>query len=170
MSHLEIIKSKIYQQIVDRNFIEKLNIWRFMDKKIVFTNGCFDILHLGHVDYLSKSADLGNILIVGLNSDSSVSKLKGANRPIINQESRAYIIAALNFVSAVVLFDDDTPYQLIKIVQPNVLVKGSDYKPEQIIGYDIVSAKGGKIETIDFIDGYSTSLIEQKIIKNNISK
>ncbi len=165
MQYLDIIKSKIFLNYEERNFTEKLNLWKFLDKKIVFTNGCFDILHLGHIDYLSKAADLGNILIIGLNSDSSVNKLKGSNRPILNQESRALLIASLRFVEVVVLFNEETPYKLIKQVQPDVLVKGSDYEPEQIVGYDIVSAKGGEIKTIDFIEGYSTSLIVDKIKK-----
>jgi rfaE bifunctional protein nucleotidyltransferase chain/domain len=163
MQYLDILKSKIFQNHTDKSFIEKLNIWRFLDKKIVFTNGCFDILHLGHIDYLSKAANLGNILIIGLNTDSSVQKLKGANRPITNQESRALIIASLRFVDAVILFDNETPYQLIKQVQPDILVKGSDYNTDQIVGYDIVTARGGEVKTIDFLEGYSTSLIKEKI-------
>ena len=133
------------------------------DKKIVFTNGCFDLLHRGHVDYLAKAADLGDVLILGLNTDASVSKLKGPQRPIQDEQSRLHIIASLGFVDAVVLFDEETPLDLIDLVQPDVLVKGSDYKPEAIVGFDIVKLKGGKIQTIDFIPGYSTSLIEKKI-------
>jgi rfaE bifunctional protein nucleotidyltransferase chain/domain len=129
----------------------------------VFTNGCFDILHKGHVDYLAKAADLGEILIIGLNTDASVSKLKGPHRPIQDESSRLQIIASLGFVDAVILFEEPTPYKLIQLVQPDVLVKGSDYLPEEIVGYDIVKAKGGIIKTIDFLPGYSTSLIEKKI-------
>lgn len=144
-----------------------LAVWKFMGKKIVFTNGCFDLLHLGHIDYLSKARDLGHVLIVGVNTDDSVKRLnKGINRPITNQISRATIIASLFFVDAVVLFDQDTPYELIKLVQPNVLVKGSDYKPEEIVGYDVVMANKGEIITIDFLEGYSTTSIEQKIRGN----
>jgi len=141
-----------------------LAVWELRGKKIVFTNGCFDLLHLGHIDYLSKAKDLGDILIVGVNTDNSVVRLnKGENRPITNEQSRASIIASLFFVDAVVLFDEDTPYKLIKIVQPDVLVKGSDYKPEDIVGYDVVMAKKGEIRTIDYLEGYSTTAIEQKI-------
>jgi rfaE bifunctional protein nucleotidyltransferase chain/domain len=160
MSKLEIIKSKIFSK---ESLKYQLVIWRFLSKKIVFTNGCFDILHLGHIDYLSKAAEFGDVLIIGLNSDDSVRKIKGINRPINDEKSRAKILASLGFVSAVILFDEDTPYNLIKFVQPDVLIKGSDYKPEDIVGYDIVKAKGGVIETIDFLPGYSTSSIIDKI-------
>jgi rfaE bifunctional protein nucleotidyltransferase chain/domain len=157
--------NKIISRILnDSTLNESIKDWRMGNKKVVFTNGVFDILHLGHVDYLSKAADEGDILIVGINSDSSVKMLgKGSSRPINNEKSRATLIAALNFVDAVVLFNEDTPYELIKKVQPDVLVKGSDYKPEDIVGYDIVSKKGGEIKTIDFLPGYSTTMIEQKI-------
>ena len=139
-----------------------LAVWRFQGKKIVFTNGCFDILHLGHIDYLSKAKDEGNILIIGLNTDNSVSRIKGKTRPITDENSRAKILASLQFVDAVTLFDEETPYELISFVQPDVLVKGSDYKPEDIVGYDIVKAKNGKVVTIDF-QRYSTTAIEKKI-------
>jgi rfaE bifunctional protein nucleotidyltransferase chain/domain len=144
----------------------QLALWRREKQTIVFTNGCFDILHRGHVDYLSKAADLGNKLIIGVNTDASVSKLKGPHRPIQDQESRMLILASLAFVDAVILFDEPTPYELIKLVQPDILVKGSDYQVENIVGYDVVQAKGGKIKTIDFIPGYSTSAIESKIKAN----
>jgi rfaE bifunctional protein nucleotidyltransferase chain/domain len=144
----------------------QLDLWRREKQTIVFTNGCFDILHRGHVDYLSKAADLGNKLIIGVNTDASVSKLKGPHRPIQDQESRMLILASLAFVDAVILFDEPTPYELIKLVQPDILVKGSDYQVENIVGYDIVQAKGGEIKTIDFIPGYSTSAIESKIKAN----
>ena len=161
MTKLEIIKNKV---LTSENLNQTLSIWRFKSKKIVFTNGVFDLLHLGHIDYLSKAKDLGDILIIGVNTDSSAKRLgKGSNRPITDEVSRSTIIAALNFVDAVVLFSEDTPYELIKIVQPDVLVKGADYKPEEIVGYDVVTAKGGKIETIEFLAGYSTTGIEKKI-------
>ena len=160
MNNLERVSAKIVG-------LEKLKrllaTWKFQDKKIVFTNGCFDILHLGHIDYLSKAKDEGDILVIGLNTDNSVSRLKGKTRPFSDESSRAKILASLQFVDAVVLFDEDTPYELIKFVQPDVLVKGSDYKPEDIVGYDIVKAKNGKVVTIDFLDGYSTTAIEKKI-------
>lgn len=163
MNKLETIKSKIMDQI---GLKQNLNIWRFKQKKIVFTNGVFDILHLGHIDYLSKAKDYGDILIVGVNTDSSAKRLgKGNNRPITDEVSRSTIMASLSIVDAVVLFDEDTPYNLIKTVQPDVLVKGADYKAKDIVGYDIVMAKGGRIETIEFLEGYSTTLIERNIRK-----
>lgn len=140
-----------------------LAYWKFKDYKIVFTNGCFDLIHLGHIDYLAKASDLGDILVVGLNSDSSTRHLKGPSRPINDEHARAMVLASLSFINTIVLFDDDTPYNLIKTIQPDILVKGADYKPEDIVGYDIVKAKGGKVVTIDYLPGYSTSLIEKRI-------
>lgn len=161
MKHLEIIKSKLLKA---DNIDILLSVWRFKERKIVFTNGCFDILHLGHIDYLSKAADLGDKLIVGINSDASVKRLnKGAARPIQDEESRAMLMAALHFTDAVVIFDEDTPCDLIKIIQPDVLIKGGDWKPEDIVGNDIVKAKGGVVTTIDYLPGYSTTDIERKI-------
>ncbi len=160
LTSLEIIKSKI---IARENLIHEIMRWRFFSKKVVFTNGCFDILHLGHIDYLSKAADEGDVLVIGMNTDASTTRLKGPNRPINDQIQRSMVLASLHFVTAVVLFDEPTPYDLIKEIQPDVLVKGSDYKPEQIAGYDIVMAKKGQVKTIDFLPGYSTTLIEEKI-------
>ena len=159
--NLEIIKARICAPDL---LGYRLNQLRLKDKKIVFTNGCFDILHLGHVDYLSKAADCGDILVVGVNSDASVKLLdKGPGRPIQDEVSRALLIAALHFVDLVVLFDEETPYELIKKVQPDVLVKGADYKVEQIAGHDIVLDRGGEVKLIEFLKGYSTSAIEKKI-------
>jgi len=167
MNNLEIIRHKIFRK-EDRILQNLLASLRFKDKKLVFTNGVFDLLHLGHIDYLSKAKDEGNILVVGVNTDASTRRLnKGNNRPITNQESRSTILAALLFVDAVVLFDEDTPYNLIQQIQPDVLVKGSDYKAEDIVGYDIVNAKGGRVVTIDFLEGYSTTAIEEKIKKGD---
>lgn len=160
MNKLEIIKSKIF---TTKSIQSQLAVWRFKGEKIVFTNGCFDILHLGHIDYLSKAADQGDILIIGLNSDISTKKLKGDHRPINNEESRAIILASLSFVSAIIIFDEQTPYSLINLVQPDMLFKGGDYQVEDIVGYDIVTAKGGEVKTIDLLPGYSTSYIEKKI-------
>ncbi|MBN2275630.1 MAG: D-glycero-beta-D-manno-heptose 1-phosphate adenylyltransferase [Bacteroidales bacterium] len=160
MDRIACIQTKILD---DRSLEIWLALVHFKKQKIVFTNGCFDILHQGHVTYLSKAADAGDVLIIGLNSDSSVRKLKGSGRPVIGQESRAFLLAALPFVSAVILFDEETPYRLIEKVQPDILVKGSDYKPEEIVGYDIVKARGGKVLTIDFLEGYSSSSIINKI-------
>ncbi len=128
-------------------------------KTLVFTNGCFDILHRGHVEYLSKASDMGDVLVVGLNTDASVKRLKGESRPINDEQARALILASLGFVDAVVLFDEDTPYELIKAIRPDVLVKGADYKPEEIVGYDIVTSYGGKVETVPLVEGYSTTSI-----------
>ena len=163
MSKLEVIRKKIFTY-TDADYQRTLNIWQFQGRKIVFTNGCFDILHLGHIDYLSKAKDLGDLLIIGLNTDLSVSKIKGKNRPIQDEISRAMVLASLGFVDVVVFFGEDTPYNLIKTTQPDILVKGADYKPEDIVGYDIVTNKGGKVVTIEFLDGYSTTAIEKKIL------
>jgi D-glycero-beta-D-manno-heptose 1-phosphate adenylyltransferase len=160
MPTLDKIKSKIY----DIDALHKqLAVWRFQSKKIVFTNGCFDLLHLGHIDYLSKAADEGDMLIVGVNTDASTSKLKGPHRPINNETQRSIILASLSFVDAVVLFNEDTPQELIRIVQPDVLIKGADYAIKDIVGADIVQAKGGIVKTIEFLTGYSTTLTEEKI-------
>ena len=140
-------------------------MWNFKNQKIVFTNGCFDILHLGHIEYLAKAADLGDVLVVGLNSDRSVNRIKGETRPINDEHSRSMVLASLEFVTAVVIFDEETPYELIKTIQPDILVKGKDWKVEEIAGFDIVLAKGGKVETIELTPGYSTTGIEQKILK-----
>jgi rfaE bifunctional protein nucleotidyltransferase chain/domain len=156
-THLELIQSKLFTADTIRPM---LLYWRFKGDKIVFTNGCFDLLHRGHIDYLSKAADCGTQLIIGLNSDDSVRRLqKGPSRPIQDEQSRALILAALHFVSAVVSFSEDTPYDLIKQIQPDVLVKGSDYKIDQIAGHDLVK----EVKLIDFLTGYSTSAIEKKI-------
>lgn len=160
MDNLLLVENKIVS-------LEKLNpllsIWRFRDHKIVFTNGCFDLLHLGHIDYLAKAANLGKKLVIGLNSDKSTVNLKGPTRPITNQTSRAHLLASLFFVDAVVLFDDATPYNLIKAIKPDILVKGADYTIDQIVGADLVLENGGEVKTIEYLNGYSTSAIEQKI-------
>ncbi len=164
MNHLETIKNKIISQ---DSLVGLLAIWKFQNKRVVFTNGCFDLLHLGHIDYLSKARDHGDMLIVGVNTDDSVKRLKGNSRPLTDEQSRSMIMASLHFVDAVVLFDEDTPYELIKLVQPDVLIKGNDYKAEEVVGYDIVKKKGGEVVTIDLVEGYSTSAIEQKIKQGN---
>jgi rfaE bifunctional protein nucleotidyltransferase chain/domain len=164
MTNLEIIQNKIFDW---ESLPWQLAVWRFLERRIVFTNGCFDLLHLGHIDYLSKAKDQGDVLIVGVNTDDSVRRIKGNSRPITNEKSRTAILASMHFVDAIVLFDQDTPHELIKLVQPDVLVKGSDYKAEDIVGYDIVKAKGVEIVTIDFLEGYSTTAIENKIKNSN---
>jgi len=143
--------------------LKLVKVWKFQEKKIVFTNGCFDLLHLGHIDYLAQAAALGNKLIIGLNTDASVSRIKGPSRPITDQQSRAALIAALFFVDAVVLFDEPTPADLIAAIKPDILVKGADYTIDQIVGADTVLASGGEVKTIPLIDGYSTTAIEKKI-------
>ncbi|UKJ07558.1 D-glycero-beta-D-manno-heptose 1-phosphate adenylyltransferase [Solitalea lacus] len=160
MTNNQYIASKV---MLKEDLKRKIAIWQFLGEKVVFTNGCFDLLHLGHVDYLSKAADLGQHLVIGLNSDASTKGLKGPTRPIQDEHSRAMILASMGFVDAVVLFDESTPYELIKFLEPDVLVKGSDYTIDQIVGADVVLGKGGEVKTIDYIDGYSTSAIERKI-------
>ena len=162
MKKLEFLSSKI----LDREQLRRACVlWNFKNMKVVFTNGCFDILHLGHIEYLAKAANLGDVLVIGLNSDLSVHRIKGDSRPINDEHSRSMVLAALGFVTAVVLFDEETPYELIKTIQPDVLVKGRDYKPKEIVGHDIVLGKGGKVKTIELTPGYSTTRIEQKILK-----
>ncbi len=162
-SKKQVIESKIISSADSRELSRLINYWHFHERKVVFTNGCFDILHLGHIDYLLKAADLGHELVVGLNTDQSVRRLKGPGRPVNDQEARARVLASLFFVSAVVLFDEDTPYELIKKVKPHILVKGSDYKAEDIVGYDVVTAYQGEVVTIDFLEGFSTSAIIEKL-------
>lgn len=144
---------------------EELNNFRKdnAQKKIVFTNGCFDILHVGHKRYLQQAATLGDILVVGVNSDASVRRLKGPTRPVNSEQDRAEMLSALGFIDYVVIFDEDTPYELIKKIQPDVLVKGGDYKPEEVVGRDIVKARGGRLELISFVEGKSTTNIIKKI-------
>ena len=160
MRKLELIKGKVFHT---EELRANLNIWRLLEKKIVFTNGCFDLLHLGHIDYLSKAADLGDKLVIGLNSDASTAALKGPSRPIIDQYSRSIMLASLSFVDAVILFDDPTPLELIAQVRPDVLVKGADYTVDQIVGSDLVLGYGGDVQTIEYLSGYSTTSIEKKI-------
>ncbi len=163
MDHLKFIESKIFS--IGRQFEQQLAVWRFHEHRIVFTNGCFDILHLGHVDYLARAAAEGTLMIVGLNTDASVKRIKGDSRPITDERSRAMALASFSFVGAVVLFGDDTPYELIKMVQPDILVKGKDYEPGDIVGADIVGQKGGKVITLDLVEGYSTTAIIDRIRK-----
>ena len=137
--------------------------WQNAGEKVVFTNGCFDILHLGHIDYLEKARSMGDRLVVGLNSDHSVSKLKGPARPINKEHARSRMLAALSFVDGVTVFSEDTPKELIEYLLPNILVKGSDYSVETIVGADTVLKHGGEVKTIDLVSGYSTSNIIEKI-------
>ena len=161
MSFFSTISSKIqtWEQLP-----ATLDHWRAAGEKIVFTNGCFDLLHYGHLHYLSEARDLGDRLVIGLNSAASVRRLKGPSRPINDELTRAHLLAALEMVDAVVIFDEDTPLKLIQLVQPEILVKGGDWQPEQIIGSDVVLAQGGKVMSLPYIQGYSTTNIEQKIL------
>lgn len=163
MNSFKIIRDKIitWQELYDLR-----QRWAASKLKVVFTNGCFDIVHYGHISYLSKAADLGNKLIIALNSDSSVKKIKGESRPINNEMARASLLASLFFVDAVVLFNDETPYNLISLILPDILVKGNDYKEEEIAGADVVRANGGQIILIPLVKGYSTTSIINKNSRN----
>jgi D-beta-D-heptose 7-phosphate kinase/D-beta-D-heptose 1-phosphate adenosyltransferase len=134
-------------------------------KKIVFTNGCFDLLHAGHVKYLQKARGLGDLLILGLNSDASVRRLKGENRPLINEDERAHILAALDCINYVVLFDEDTPLKLITALKPHILAKGGDYSADSVVGKDVVESYGGRVELVTFVDGKSTTNIIERILE-----
>lgn len=136
--------------------------YKAQNKKIVFTNGCFDLLHIGHVRYLKAAAELGDVLIVGINTDSSIKRLKGPSRPIQNENDRAEILASLESVTHTILFSEDTPLNLISSILPNVLVKGGDWKPDQIVGSDVVLKNGGEVKSLLFIDGKSTTSLIQK--------
>ena len=160
MSHLNTIKSKIY---LLEGLKAQVDSWKETGEKVVFTNGCFDILHRGHIEALARTADLGNRLIIGLNSDQSIQALKGENRPIVNEDSRAILLASLSFVDAVVLFSEETPLNLISTLMPDVLAKGGDYEIETIVGHKIVQNNGGKVILVPFIDGYSSTNIIEKI-------
>ncbi|MCS7152737.1 MAG: D-glycero-beta-D-manno-heptose 1-phosphate adenylyltransferase [Bacteroidia bacterium] len=136
--------------------------WRFLEQRIVFTNGCFDLLHLGHITYLEEAAKLGDVLVVGLNSDESVRRLKGPSRPLQPQEARARILAALEFVEAVIIFEEDTPLRLIEKIAPDVLVKGGDYTIDKVVGADFVRSRGGEVVILPFVQGYSTTALIEK--------
>ena len=155
-----IILSKIY---TTEKIIQQSNLWKKKGLKVVFTNGCFDLVHKGHIEILSKSSDLGNKLIVGLNSDISIKKIKGKDRPIIDEKSRAFLLASISFIDAVVLFNEDTPLNLISSIKPDVLVKGGDYNISEIVGQHIVKKNDGEIVLIPFVDGFSSTGIIDKI-------
>lgn len=160
LNKLEIIQQKIYT-------LDTLNRlrhqWQLLSKKVVFTNGCFDIIHRGHNTYLLQAAEFGNKLIVGVNTDASVQRIKGSKRPIVDQYSRAFNLACHTYIDAVILFDEDTPINLIQNLRPDVLVKGGDYTLETIVGAKEVIKYGGQVEIIPFLEGYSTSNIVYKI-------
>jgi len=149
--------------VVHTELLEIIERLKSERKKVVFTNGVFDIVHRGHVEYLTKAKALGDVLLVGMNTDASVRRLKGPERPVVSQDDRAFVLAALQIVDYVCLFDEDTPYNLIKAVVPDVLVKGSDWPIDDIVGKDIVEAAGGKVQTIDYVPNHSTTNLIQKI-------
>jgi len=160
MSNLKNIKSKIYSLSDLKIQSDK---WKENGEKIVFTNGCFDLVHRGHIEVLANTADLGDKLIIGLNSDSSIKELKGENRPIMDEISRAILLASLQFVDAIVFFSEETPYRLIETLVPDILAKGGDYKVTEISGNEVVLENGGEVILVPFIDGFSSTNIVEKI-------
>lgn len=156
ISDLQLLKASIAQ-------------WQSEGKKVVFTNGVFDLLHIGHITYMAKAAELGDKLVIGLNSDSSVKRIKGEDRPVNDQNSRAALLAALFFVDGIVVFEEDTPINIITTLMPDILVKGADYSIENIVGAKEVMANGGEVKTIDFVEGYSSTSIIKKI-RDQITK
>ena len=148
--------------------VKIINELKIKGKKIVFTNGCFDIIHAGHIQYLKEAKALGDILIVGVNSDASVKRLKGNSRPINFENDRLIVLDALKPVDYVILFDEDTPFNLIKMIIPDILVKGGDWKIEDIVGYDIVTQNGGEVKSLSFKNGISTTEIIKRIKKDEL--
>ena len=151
-----------------KELLQKLSVWRLLSKTIVFSNGCFDILHPGHIASLVEAAQQGDILIIGVNADASVKKIKGINRPVNNEDSRSLLLASLAIVDAVIIFSEDTPLELIKILQPDVLVKGGDYTIDQIAGAKEVIAGGGRVIINPLVNGFSTTSIIQKLKKLDV--
>jgi len=156
------ITSKIQEASTAAQTVQK---WQNNGLEVVFTNGCFDLVHFGHLAYLAEAAAQGHKLVLGLNSDASVARLKGAHRPIKDQKNRSYLLASLEMVDLVVLFEEDTPLELIEAIEPDVLVKGGDWSIDKIVGSALVLAKGGSVKSLTFVDGYSTTNLEQKIQK-----
>jgi len=157
-------KDKIYSKI-EQSTIDLINTWKSEGKKIVFTNGCFDILHSGHIQYLSEAAQLGDKLVIGLNSDDSVRRLKGSDRPIKSEECRADILAFMEEIDMVIVFDEDTPLELIKKIIPDILVKGGDWSTDQIVGSDVVLKNGGEVKSLSFLKGFSSTRIIERMGK-----
>ena len=156
--------NKLKAKILNIKDLAKIiNEWKLNGDKIVFTNGCFDLIHLGHLEILARSADLGDKLIVAINSDMSIKKIKGNSRPIIEEDSRAKQLAAIEFIDAVILFNEDTPYNLIKVIKPDVLTKGGDYKKNDIVGNQLINKEQGEVVIIALTKGYSTTSILEKI-------
>lgn len=164
MNVLTIVKDKIKSL---EEWASVVETWKEQGETLVFTNGCFDLLHYGHLHYLAEARNLGHKLIVGLNSDASVTRLKGPQRPIQEERSRCFALASLQAVDGVVVFEQDTPLHVIQTLLPNILVKGGDYVPETIVGADVVLAHGGQVLCLPFVAGYSTTAIEQKIRQTN---
>ncbi|MDH5475537.1 MAG: D-glycero-beta-D-manno-heptose 1-phosphate adenylyltransferase [Cyclobacteriaceae bacterium] len=158
-------ETKIYSQ---EELGNQVKIWKKEGLKVVFSNGCFDILHLGHIDYLEKARSRGDKLVIGLNDDASVKRIKGSDRPINNEFARARMLAAMTFIDGVTLFSEDTPLELIEKLLPSILIKGSDYLAENIVGANVVMKNGGSVETIDLVNGFSTTDIINKIKGNEI--
>ena len=156
-------KNKIFSK-AGRECLDIITEWKARGLKLVFTNGCFDIIHAGHVRYLSEAKKLGDKLIIGLNSDGSVRRLKGDKRPVNEQYARAEVLAFMGDVDMVVIFDEDTPYELIKLIVPFALVKGGDWKPDEIIGSDIVLSNKGIVRSLSFIEGFSTTKVIEKLM------
>lgn len=162
------LKQPLLSRIYDVEQLKRqLHVWKLLSKKIVFTNGVFDILHQGHIHTFTEAASFGDILIVGINSDASVKRLKGDSRPVNNELSRAYLVSSLLMVDAVIIFSEDTPLELIKIILPDTLVKGGDYTIDTIVGAKEVMANGGSVEIIQIQEGFSTTGIIKKISETN---
>jgi rfaE bifunctional protein nucleotidyltransferase chain/domain len=157
------MENKIFYHTED--LLPQVRLWKANQDKIVFTNGCFDLIHLGHVEYLKEARALGTKLIVGLNSDASVTTMKGSHRPVNDEKTRMAVLSSFYFVDAVVLFSEDTPLNLIKEIVPHVLVKGGDWAVDQIVGSDLVISNGGEVSSLSFHTGYSSTNIENKIIE-----
>ena len=161
--YFEKIKSKVQSR---SQLVETVAHWRSLGERMVFTNGCFDLLHFGHLHYLSQARDLGHRLIIGVNDDASVRRLKGAHRPVKDEQTRAILLAGMECVDAVTIFTEDTPLDLIKTILPDILVKGGDWKPEQIVGSEVLLANGGEVHSLPYIEGNSTTNLESKILGN----
>lgn len=156
---------KTVEKIVTRyKFRDQIRIWQDCGDEVVFTNGCFDILHIGHITYLEEAKALGSKLVIGLNSDASTRRLKGDTRPINHEHSRAYLLASLSCVDLITIFEEDTPEELIRLVVPDILVKGGDYTEDNVVGSNIVKEHGGRVVILPYKEGFSTTSIEQKIL------
>jgi D-beta-D-heptose 7-phosphate kinase/D-beta-D-heptose 1-phosphate adenosyltransferase len=157
------MRTKIY---ATASLVQVLADLRHRGKRIVFTNGCFDLLHPGHIYTLTQAKTLGDVLVVGINSDASVKRLKGSQRPVLNEDERALLLAALEAVDYVTLFEEDTPFELIRLLRPQVLVKGGDWSPESVVGRDLVEAEGGEVVMIPYQSGFSSTGIIERVLAN----